>query len=160
MRRTTANPRSSTTTEYMPPTRYRLRTNPSTAEGYAAAMAAAPSVRVRGTIVVQMPAPAPASTSPVASNGARAPLRPEPTHPCVRCGRPVTLDESLCEECNPLGLSQPATSQAHGTVFLAIILAVVALAVAGRLAIAGVGPFRGEVSSVVPAPSGLAVTLT
>ncbi|HKG57773.1 MAG TPA: hypothetical protein VKA85_11045 [Candidatus Limnocylindrales bacterium] len=72
----------------------------------------------------------------------------------------MTLDESLCEECNPLGLSQPATSQAHGTVFLAIVGAVVALAVAGRLAISGVGPFRGEVSAVQPAPSGLAVTLT
>src|SRR3954468_3596612 len=85
---------------------------------------------------------------------------PGQTHPCVRCGRPVSLDESMCEECNPLGLSQPATSQAHGTVFLAIAGAVVALAVAGRLPLAGGGPSRGEVSSTQPTPSGLAVTLT
>jgi hypothetical protein len=88
------------------------------------------------------------------------PSRPEPTHPCVRCGRPVTLDESLCEFCNPLGLSQPATSQAHGTVFLAIVGAVVLLAVAGRLALSGVGPFHGEVSAVTPSGGGLAVALT
>jgi predicted nucleic acid-binding Zn ribbon protein len=85
---------------------------------------------------------------------------PEPTHPCVRCGRAVSLDESLCEFCNPLGLSQPATSQAHGTVFVAIVGAVVLLAVAGRLALSGVGPFRGEVTSVTPSATGLAVALT
>lgn len=85
---------------------------------------------------------------------------PGPTHPCVRCGRAVPLDVSLCEDCNPLGLSQPATSQAHGTVFVGIVGAVVALAVAGRLILAGVGPFHGEVSGVSAAPSGLAVVLT
>jgi hypothetical protein len=86
--------------------------------------------------------------------------RPEPTHPCVRCGRAVSLDESLCEFCNPLGLSQPATSQAHGTVFVAIVGAVVLLAVAGRLALSGVGPFHGEISAVTPSAGGLAVALT
>ena len=85
---------------------------------------------------------------------------PEPTHACVRCGRPVPLDVSLCEQCNPLGLEQPATSQVHGTVFVAVALAVVFLAVAGRLAISGVGPFRGEVRTVLPAADGLAVTLS
>jgi predicted nucleic acid-binding Zn ribbon protein len=106
-----------------------------------------------------MPAPAPRSSTASLTTPAGGPAA-EPTHPCVRCGRPVSLDESLCEQCNPLGLSQPATSQAHGTVFLAIAGAVLALAVAGRLAIAGVGPFRGEVSAIQPTASGLAVTLT
>jgi hypothetical protein len=87
-------------------------------------------------------------------------IAPQQTHPCVRCGRPVSLDEALCEFCNPLGLSQPATSQAHGTVFLAIAGAVVLLAVAGRLALSGVGPFYGQVSSVTPSGTGLAVALT
>jgi hypothetical protein len=85
---------------------------------------------------------------------------PEQTHPCVRCGRQVSLDESLCEFCNPLGLSQPATSQAHGTVFVAIVAAVVILAVAGRLALSGVGPFHGEVAGVTTSATGLAVALT
>jgi hypothetical protein len=66
----------------------------------------------------------------------------------------------MCEYCNPLGLSQPATSQAHGTVFVAIVAAVVILAVAGKIALSGVGPFRGAVSAVEPVDGGLAVSLT
>ena len=66
----------------------------------------------------------------------------------------------MCERCNPLGLEQPATSQAHGTVFLALIVAVILLAVAGRAALSGVGPFRAEVVSVQPASPGLSVTLS
>ncbi len=85
---------------------------------------------------------------------------PERTHPCVRCGQPVSLDEALCELCNPLGLAQPATSQAHGTVFVAIVGAVVLLAVAGRLALSGVGPFHGQVTGITPSGAGLAVALT
>jgi len=84
----------------------------------------------------------------------------EQTHPCVRCGRQVSLDVSLCEFCNPLGLSQPAASQAHGTVFVAIVAAVVLLALAGRLALSGVGPFHGQVAAVTPSATGLLVALT
>jgi hypothetical protein len=90
----------------------------------------------------------------------------EPTHPCVRCGRPVVLDIAMCEYCNPLGLADPAPSQAHGTVFLAIGAAVVILALVGRLALAGVGPFNGSVVGVVVAtdasgaPAGLVITLS
>jgi predicted nucleic acid-binding Zn ribbon protein len=87
-----------------------------------------------------------------------APL-PDPTHPCVRCGAPVPLDTAMCERCNPLGLSQPATSQVHGTVFLGIILAVVVMAVAGRVALQGVGPFSASVASVSSSAGGLSVTL-
>ena len=87
------------------------------------------------------------------------PRAPEPTHPCVRCGRPVPLDVSLCEACNPLGLEQPATSQVHGTVFVALLLAIVLLAVAGRAALSGIGPFTAQVVGVAAASPGLAVTL-
>jgi hypothetical protein len=82
-----------------------------------------------------------------------------PTHGCVRCGRPIPVSVALCELCNPLGLSQPAASQAHGTVFLAVGLAVVGLALLGRLALAGIGPFSGSVVAVAPTAGGLAVTL-
>lgn len=82
-----------------------------------------------------------------------------PTHPCVRCGRPVPVDVALCERCNPLGLSDPAASQAHGTVFLAIVLGVVALAVAGRVALSGIGPFEAQVAGVQAAGAGLVVTI-
>ena len=66
----------------------------------------------------------------------------------------------MCEACNPLGLKQPAPSQAHGTVFLAIVGAVLGLAVLGRLALAGIGPFKGEIGNIVASPPGLALTLT
>ena len=66
---------------------------------------------------------------------------------------------SLCERCNPLGLQQPAASQVHGTVFVALIAAIVVLAVLGRASVAGIGPFQGEVRQVLPVEAGLAVTL-
>ena len=82
------------------------------------------------------------------------------THGCVRCGRPVPLDVAMCEDCNPLGLSQPASTQVHGTVFLAVLIAVIALAVLGRVALSGIGPFSAEVTNVVATESGLTVTLS
>lgn len=93
---------------------------------------------------------------PAPDEGATADLA---THGCVRCGRRIPVSVALCEACNPLGLSQPAASQAHGTVFLAVGLAVVGLALLGRLALTGIGPFSGSVVAVAPADGGLAVTL-
>jgi hypothetical protein len=82
-----------------------------------------------------------------------------PTHPCVRCGKPTAIDRGLCEECNPLGLRDASSSQVHGTVFLGVLLAVVVLAVLGRLALSGVGPFSAEIATVSAAADGLTVTL-
>ncbi len=82
------------------------------------------------------------------------------THPCVRCGRAVPLDIALCEDCNPLGLSQPAATQVHGTVFLAVGVAVVLLALLGHFVLAGIGPFTASVSGVSASAAGLDVTLT
>jgi hypothetical protein len=84
----------------------------------------------------------------------------EPTHPCVRCGAPVPLADAMCDRCNPLGLPQPASSQAHGTIFLGIGLAVVGLAVLGKLALAGIGPMVGNLASVTSDPPGLSVTIS
>jgi hypothetical protein len=72
----------------------------------------------------------------------------------------VPVDVAMCERCNPLGLRQPAASQAHGTVVLGIIGAVVGLAILGKVALAGVGPFDGRVTAVLPDPPNLVVTLT
>jgi hypothetical protein len=82
------------------------------------------------------------------------------THGCVRCGRPVPLDVAMCEDCNPLGLSQPASTQVHGTVFLAVLGAIVILAVLGRVALSGIGPFTADVTTVVPTSRGLTITVT
>jgi len=78
-------------------------------------------------------------------------------HGCVRCGMRIPIAESMCEHCNPLGLKAPAASQAHGTVFVAIGLAVVGMAIAARLALSGIGPFTSELTSVTTDPSGLRV---
>jgi hypothetical protein len=84
----------------------------------------------------------------------------EPTHPCIRCGREgVPADAGLCELCNPLELSQPSATQMHGIAALGILVFIAVLAVAGRIVIAGTGPFTGQVTGVSPAEGGLAVTL-
>ncbi|MEO5884403.1 MAG: hypothetical protein ABIQ58_02680 [Candidatus Limnocylindrales bacterium] len=90
--------------------------------------------------------------------GAAAPL--EPTHGCARCGAPVAADVGLCERCNPLGLRDSASSQAHGTAFVAVALAIVVLAIVARLAVSGVGPFPVTLASVTPDGDGLSIALT
>ena len=84
----------------------------------------------------------------------------EQTQGCVRCGALVPLGTAMCERCNPLGLAQPAPSQAHGTVLLAVVVSIAGLALLGRFALSGIGPFEGKIGNVVQAPPGLAVTLT
>ncbi|HYL40960.1 MAG TPA: hypothetical protein VET90_06605 [Candidatus Binatus sp.] len=104
-----------------------------------------PSLPLPGATRAPTPAPAPAD---------------EPTHPCIRCGRPgVPVDAGLCEECNPLELAQPSATQVHGIAALGIIAFVVVLAVVARAVIAGTGPFTGTILEVGGAPGGLAVTL-
>jgi hypothetical protein len=66
----------------------------------------------------------------------------------------------LCELCNPLGLRDVAASQVHGTVFIAVIIGFVLLAVAARLAVVGQGPFPATLDGVAPAAAGLQVTVT
>ena len=101
-------------------------------------------------------------TSTAPSAQAAPPVHDEPTHPCIRCGRPVGPGVGLCEECNPLGLRDVASTQVHGAVFLALALGVILLAVAARMAVAGIGPFSSQVDGVAPAAGGqgIAVTLT
>lgn len=94
------------------------------------------------------------------------PPQAELQHPCVRCGRPVVIGTAMCEDCNPLGLADPAASQVHGTAFVALGIAIVVIALIGRFALAGIGPFDARISGLAviadPAglPTGLAITLT
>jgi predicted nucleic acid-binding Zn ribbon protein len=96
------------------------------------------------------------------SDAAGDPARPAtgPEHGCVRCGARIPLSESMCERCNPLGLKAPAASQAHGTVFVGIIAAVVLMAVVAFFAVQGVGPFSAAIADVQPDPAGLRVTIS
>src|SRR5688572_5241270 len=89
-----------------------------------------------------------------------APARPEPTHPCARCGAPVGPGIGLCERCNPLGLRDSASSQVHGSVFIGIVGAIIGLALLARLAIAGIGPFPAQVDGVTSSGAGLSVSVT
>lgn len=91
---------------------------------------------------------------------ATLPTTPEPTHPCMRCGRPVAIHVALCDECNPLGLTQPAATQVHAIAAGGIVLFVVFLAILGRIGLSGVGPFRGVAGDVVAATTGLQVTIS
>lgn len=85
----------------------------------------------------------------------------EPTHPCIRCGREgVPADAGLCELCNPLELAQPSATQMHGIAAVGIIAFVLVLAVLARAALAGTGPFDGQVLGVAPAVGGLAVSIS
>jgi hypothetical protein len=71
----------------------------------------------------------------------------------------VPADAGLCELCNPLELSQPSATQMHGIAAVGIIAFIVVLAVAGRAALSGTGPFAGQVGGVAAAAGGLSVTL-
>lgn len=84
---------------------------------------------------------------------------PKLTHPCVRCGARVPLDVGLCERCNPLGLRDSSASQVHGIALIGVAAAVIGLAVIGRLAVSGVGPFDGRIVSAAPDRCALAITL-
>jgi len=91
------------------------------------------------------------STPPAAPTGL--------THACARCGAPVPLEVGLCERCNPLGLRDSASSQVHGTVFVAVGLAVVGLAAIAMLAVSGIGPFPAQVVAVRPDGDALSVSV-
>jgi hypothetical protein len=77
---------------------------------------------------------------------------------CIKCGREIDPNESLCEVCNRAGMTAPSASQYHGTVAAAIVLAVIGLAVAASLSLRGVGPYAAEVRGVAPADPGYAIT--
>ena len=110
--------------------------------------------RIRGTIGSVTPTSQ--SSLPLA-----APGTPDtPTHPCIRCGRPVADPAAgLCEQCNPLELAQPSATQVHGIAVFGIVAFVVLLGLLARASLAGTGPFTGSVLGVGPAPGGLSVTL-
>ena len=71
----------------------------------------------------------------------------------------MPIDVGLCEQCNPLGLRDSSASQVHGTVFIAVLIGIVGLALLARLSINGIGPFTSQVANVAAADAGLAVTL-
>ena len=72
--------------------------------------------------------------------------RRPPRH-CIKCGREIGPDETICEVCNRAGMATPSATQYHGTIVVAIVLGVAIMAIAASLSLRGIGPFRGEVVS-------------
>lgn len=81
------------------------------------------------------------------------------TRRCIKCGREVAPDVSICELCNRAGMATPSTTQYHGTVVAAILLAVAGLAIWASVSLRGVGPYEAVIRDVVDAqPFGYEVT--
>lgn len=77
---------------------------------------------------------------------------------CIKCGREIGPDESICELCNRAGMATPSATQYHGTIVVAIVLAVAGLAFAASLSLEGVGPYEAAVRAIEPAEPGYAIT--
>ena len=78
---------------------------------------------------------------------------PELRH-CIKCGREIGPDESICPLCNRAGMATPSATQYHGTIAVAIVVAVAGLAWAAGAALEGVGPYGAEVRTVSAADLG------
>jgi hypothetical protein len=76
------------------------------------------------------------------------------TRHCIKCGREVGPDESICEVCNHAGMATPSATQYHGTIVVAIVVAVAALAFAAGAAVDGIGPYAARVQAVTAAEVG------
>jgi hypothetical protein len=69
---------------------------------------------------------------------------------CLKCGRPIDLEETMCEVCNRAGMTAPSATQMHGTVAVAIIGAVVGMGIVAGWLVGGAGPYPAEVLAVAP----------
>jgi hypothetical protein len=69
---------------------------------------------------------------------------------CLKCGRPIDVEETMCEVCNRAGMIAPAATQMHGTLAVAIVGSVIGMGVVASLLVGGAGPFTGEVLAIEP----------
>ena len=69
---------------------------------------------------------------------------------CLKCGRPIEAEETMCEACNRAGMTSPAATQMHGTVAVAIIGSVVGMALIAGMLVGGVGPFAADIQYIEP----------
>ncbi|HSK93676.1 MAG TPA: hypothetical protein VLA76_06425 [Candidatus Angelobacter sp.] len=82
------------------------------------------------------------------------PESPSDNRHCIKCGREIGPDESMCAACNRAGMATPSATQYHGTIVVAIVAAVAALAFAASAALDGVGPYAARVQAVTAAEIG------
>lgn len=85
---------------------------------------------------------------------------PRPSRNCIKCGREIGPDETICDVCNRAGMATPSATQYHGTIVVAIVAGVALMAIAASLALRGVGPFDGTtVAFRADPPDGVVVTV-
>lgn len=75
-----------------------------------------------------------------------------PGRHCYKCGRAIGPDQTICEVCNRAGMATPSATQYHGTIVVAIVAGVAIMAFWASLSLRGIGPFGGEVLSVISDP--------
>ena len=97
------------------------------------------------------------AAGPRARDRGRGRPTPRPPRHCLKCGRQIGPDESICEVCNRAGMATPSATQYHGTMAVAIIAGVAGMAIWASLAMRGVGPYQAEVLSVTAGPPDAAV---
>lgn len=73
---------------------------------------------------------------------------------CIKCGRAIGPEESMCEYCLRAGMTPPSASQYHGTIVVAVIAGVLLLALAGSFAMRGIGPWEARTVDVGPLQQG------
>ena len=84
-----------------------------------------------------------------------------PHQTCQRCGKPTPRGVGLCADDNPGHIAGPGSAQLHATILGGVAIGFIGLALLGRLALAGVGPFTSQLTAVTLQPDGgVAVTLT
>jgi hypothetical protein len=80
---------------------------------------------------------------------------------CQRCGRPTPVGVGMCETCNPGHIGGASATQVHATIVAAVGVGFLVIALLGRVALAGVGPFPATIDDAsVLANGGLEVTVT
>jgi predicted nucleic acid-binding Zn ribbon protein len=83
-----------------------------------------------------------------------------PGRHCIKCGREIGPDETICSICNRAGMATPSATQYHGTIVVAIVTGVVIMAIAASLSLRGIGPFRADaVGTHASPPDGVLVTV-
>jgi predicted nucleic acid-binding Zn ribbon protein len=78
----------------------------------------------------------------------------EPHDTCLKCGRPVPLGVSLCEQDNPGRIKSPSATQVHGTIVIGVLAGFLLLLLVFRLGSGGAGPFSASVVGFAPRTDG------
>ena len=78
----------------------------------------------------------------------------KPVDHCFRCGKETPPGVGQSEEHNRGHISGPSPAQMHATIFVGIVIGVLALLFLGTLAVTTTGPFPSDVTAAAPGPDG------